>query len=53
MTYEEVQEILSSKKNIPYPKLMNVRQNPKYADLLYESYAGSSRRTNSYYTVYL
>ena len=40
MTYEEVQEILSSKKNIPYPKLMNVRQNIRYANLLYDNFAG-------------
>ena len=40
MTYEEVQEILSSKKNIPYPKLMNIRQNIRYANLLYDNFAG-------------
>ena len=40
MTYEEVQEILSSKKNIPYPKLMNIRQNTRYANLLYDNFAG-------------
>ena len=40
MTYEEVQEILNTKKNIPYPKLMNVRQNIKYADLLYDNFSG-------------
>ena len=40
MTYEEVQEILSSKKNIPYPKLMNIRQNQRYANLLYDNFAG-------------
>ena len=42
MTYEEVVEILNSKKNIPYPKLMNIRQNQRYAELLYDSFAGSS-----------
>lgn len=42
MTYEEVQEILNSKKNIPYPKLANVRQNQRYADLLYNSFAGEA-----------
>ena len=40
MTYEEVQEILTSKKNIPYPKLMNIRQNIRYANLLYDNFAG-------------
>jgi len=40
MTYEEVQEILMSKKNIPYPKLMNIRQNIRYANLLYDNFAG-------------
>ena len=40
MTYEEVQEILSSKKNIPYPKLTNIRQNIRYANLLYDNFAG-------------
>lgn len=30
MTYEEVEKILNSKRNIPYPKLMNIRQNIKY-----------------------
>lgn len=40
MTYEEVQEILSSKKNIPYPKLMNIRQNVRYANLLFDNFAG-------------
>ena len=29
-----------SKKNIPYPKLMNIRQNLRYADLLYDNFAG-------------
>ena len=29
-----------SKKNIPYPKLMNIRQNLNYANLLYDSFAG-------------
>lgn len=42
MTYEEVEEILCSKKNIPYPKLMNIRQNQKYANLLYNNYAGGA-----------
>ena len=42
MTYEEVQEILNTKKNIPYPKLMNVRQNIKYADLLYDNFSGTN-----------
>ena len=41
MTYEEVQEILTSKKNIPYPKLMNIRQNLNYANLLYDNFAGA------------
>ena len=40
MTYEEVQEILSSKKNIPYPRLANIRQNIRYANLLYDNFAG-------------
>ena len=40
MTYEEAQEILTSKKNIPYPKLMNIRQNIRYANLLYDNFAG-------------
>ncbi len=40
MTYEEVEEILNSKKNIPYPKLMNIRQNQRYAELLYDNFAG-------------
>jgi len=40
MTYEEVQEILNSKRNIPYPKLMNIRQNIRYANLLYDNFAG-------------
>ena len=40
MTYEEVQEILNLKKNIPYPKLMNIRQNIRYANLLYDNFAG-------------
>lgn len=40
MTYEEVEEILRTKKNIPYPKLMNIRQNIRYANLLYDSFAG-------------
>ena len=42
MTYEEVEEILGSKKNIPYPKLMNIRQNQRYANLLYDNFAGDS-----------
>lgn len=29
-----------SKKNIPYPKLMNIRQNTRYANLLYDNFAG-------------
>ncbi len=29
-----------SKKNIPYPKLMNIRQNIRYANLLYDNFAG-------------
>ncbi len=40
MTYEEVQEILRSKKNIPYPSLANIRQNQRYANLLYDNFAG-------------
>lgn len=40
MTYDEVEEILGSKNNIPYPKLMNIRQNIRYANLLYDSFAG-------------
>lgn len=42
MTYEEVQEILNSKRNIPYPKLMNIRQNQRYAELLYNSFGGEA-----------
>ena len=42
MTYEEVQEILNSKKNIPYPKLMNIRQNQRYAELIYNSFGGEA-----------
>ena len=41
MTYEEVVEILNSKRNIPYPKLMNIRQNINYAKLLYKSYSSA------------
>ena len=40
MTYEEVRDILSSKKNIPYPKLMNIKRNIRYANLLYDIFAG-------------
>ena len=40
MTYEEALEILNSKNNIPYPKLINIRQNIRYANLLYNSFAG-------------
>ena len=40
MTYEEVQDILTSKKNIPYPKLINIRKNVRYANLLYTNFAG-------------
>ena len=40
MTYEEVQEILSSKRNIAYPSLANIRQNQRYANLLYDNFAG-------------
>ena len=47
MTYEEVEEILNSKKNIPYPKLMNIRQNQKYANLLYNNFAGSTGELTS------
>jgi len=47
MTYEEVQEILTSKKNIPYPKLMNLRQNIKYANLLYDNFAGEEGELTS------
>ena len=42
MTYEEVEEILGAKRNIPYPKLMNIRQNQRYANLLYHNFAGES-----------
>lgn len=42
MTYEEVIEILNSKKNISYPKLMNVRQNKRYAELLYNNFSGEA-----------
>ncbi len=42
MTYEEVIEILNCKKNVPYPRLMNIRQNQKYVNLLYDNYAGAS-----------
>lgn len=40
MTYDEVMEILSSKKNIPYPRLINIRQNIRYANLIYDSFSG-------------
>ena len=41
MTDEVVEEILNSKRNIPYPKLMNIRQNINYTKLLYKSYSSA------------
>lgn len=42
MNFEEVQEILNSKKAIGYPKLFNIRQNLKYADILCNSFGGET-----------
>ena len=36
------QKYFGSKKNIPYPKLINIRKNQNYANLLYDSFAGGS-----------
>lgn len=47
MTYDEVIEILDSKNNIPYPKLMNIRQNIRYANLLYDNFAGEKGELTS------
>jgi len=42
MNFDEVQEILKAKRAIGYPELSNVRQNPKYADILLNSFAGDA-----------
>ena len=47
MIYEEVKEILNAKNNIPYPVLMNIRKNPKYAQLLYNSFASNKGELNA------
>ena len=39
---KKLKRYFGSKKNIPYPKLMNIRQNQRYANLLYDNFAGSS-----------
>ena len=42
MTYDEVIEILHAKKNIPYPRLINIRQNLRYTSLIYDSFGGEN-----------
>lgn len=39
---KKCKKYFGSKKNIPYPKLANIRQNQKYANLLYDSFAGET-----------
>ena len=38
---KKYKKYFGTKKNIPYPKLMNIRQNINYANLLYKSYASA------------
>lgn len=40
ITYKEAKQILDEKNKVPYPKLINVRRNPLYADIIYDQYAG-------------
>lgn len=47
MTYKDIQEILNSKKSIPYPKLVDVKPDKRYAKLLYDSYGGNAGELNA------
>lgn len=41
ITYEEAEKMLQNNQKIPYPNIPKVYYDPKYAQMLYDDYAGS------------
>ena len=48
MNFDEIEQIMNSKMSTKYPKLVNLRKNGIYADILYDSFFGEMSAINEY-----